>query len=278
MKPWLPGAAGGLALGVLGTYAYLSSSYEMELAKLRQEISAARESASQAEQSRTKIQDQLKTVEELNRQQLAKSLSAPSAGDSQNQDTAQPAQTRNQNPNREADMRAFAERMINRGVDRWTDALKLTPEQVFHLNQLIQAKIQNGQTENPWSSKYLQNELLEVLTPQQKAEYEHIQNRENQARVELRAQTQLSQVQSMFDLTDTQKDQIFQKFAEMEQTQAQPQSQASVPNTPESRREMRQAQTQKRIDALQGILTPDQIKQYQKAQEGFNGFNGFGGR
>lgn len=71
----------------------------------------------------------------------------------------------------------------------------------------------------------------------------------------MRANVELSRVRSLFDLTENQNDQIFQKFAKLEET------------SPAGRdRESRQKQAQKRAELLQGILKPEQIIEYQEMQ------------
>lgn len=169
---------------------------------------------------------------------------------------------------RQAEMKAFAERALQRSLERWQGKLKLRPDQVARLNQLLQARMQNAQG-GRLSPSELEQELLQVLTAEQKAEYDRIQNREAQARLELRTNTGLSQVQSMFDLTDAQKDQVFQKFAALEQ---------SAPSSSSGERSSRQEQNQKRVEALKGILTPEQLAEYAESLNRGSARAGFQGR
>ena len=80
----------------------------------------------------------------------------------------------------------------------------------------------------------------------------------------------------MFDLSDSQKDQIFQKFATLETTPATSQA-PTTPMDANAAAQAREERNQKRVDALKGILTPEQLKEYADSLNSTNG-RGFRGR
>lgn len=273
MKSWIIGLVGVL-LGSAATYGYLSHRYQAELVLAGQQNEAQKAAAAQTESELAASRKRLEAIEEVNRQLTAKNQSAAPA-EAETEISPVEAAPEPQRRDRTAEMKAFSDRIIKREVDRWKNSLKLTPDQLALLSQTLQNKFQNGQPGNWANPAGMQAELLQILTPQQKDEYTRIQARESQARLELRVQTQLSQVQVMFDLTEAQKDQIFQKFAALEQNPSP--TPAPAPGASTNRNQARQAQAQRRIQALQGILSPEQLRQYQQSMENNNG-GGFQGR
>jgi hypothetical protein len=249
MKPWLiPGLVGFLAGGVLvfSFQSYRSASasaqadgriaeLELTLAKKRQETAA-----------------QTARLESLRK--ASATLPAPEGKPVEPVTETAPTPA----PDREAQRRAFMERMAERTIERWAAKLKLTPDQIARLKQMATARLQDPNIDpRAWGS--VEADLLNLFTPQQKTIYEQTKNRETQARQELRVHSELSRVQGLFDLTETQKDQIFQKFAAIETAAT------SVPATPgdaNAQMNARDERNQKRVDALADILTPEQLQEY----------------
>lgn len=264
MKSWVVAGLAGLLIG--GGIVFAVGSYQASVA---------------AEQSQSRIRELEQSLAKAQQETKAESARLASLRQQANPVPAEPVPAKVEpNPppsdeakarEREAQRQAMMEQMIERSIGRWTGKLKLTPDQITRLENLARARMANpGQSGRSWSA--FEAELLQVLTPEQKAAYDHIQNREAQARQELRVNVELSRVQSMFDLSDAQKDQIFQKFAALETAPATGQSSTS-PMDANTAAQARLEQNQKRVDALKGILTPEQLKEYADSLTNHGGGN-----
>jgi hypothetical protein len=257
MKSWIVSLIFGMALGGSVVWGFWRHSQNREQAQTREQVEQVQKEKAQLETELASAKQRMVSLQGSPAVEPAppamENLATPEAGDES--ETVDQATAR----------RAFAERNAQQVIERWKTALKLRPDQVTRLYELFKARLQNGEGNAFRSGFDLQKDLLQILTPEQKTQYEHNQNRESQARLELRAYSELSRVQGMFDLTDAQKDQIFQKFATMEQ---------APPSTGE--RMNRQARAQQRAEALKGILTPEQLTQYQQSLQNDRG--GFRGR
>jgi hypothetical protein len=249
MKPWMiPGLLGFLAGGVL-VFAVQSSRGTAASTQAAGRIAELEQALAQTKQ---KAASQTAKLESL--RQISTSLPAPELKPAEPVPETAPSPT----PDREAQRRAFMERMAERTIERWATKLKLTPEQIARLKQMATARLQDPNLDpRAWGN--IEADLLNVLTPQQKAAYEQTKNRESQARQELRVNTELSRVQSLFDLTETQKDQIFQKFAAIEIAAS---SEPATPGDANAQMNARDERNQKRVDALADILTPEQLQEY----------------
>lgn len=273
MKSWLIPGLAGLIAGAGLVYALESTKASAEAARNRTHIAELEQSLAKAQQETKTVTTRLDSL----RQQATPAIAEP-APTQTGPDQAATDETKALE--RQAQRQAFMERMTQRSLDRWTGKLKLTPDQITRLKNLAQARMANPAMDaRAWGA--FEAELLQVLTPEQKAAYDHIQTREAQARQELRVNVELSRVQGMFDLSDAQKDQIFQKFAALETaTPATASASPSAPMDATAAAKARDERNQKRVDALKGILTPEQLKEYADSLAGNNGGgnSGFRGR
>jgi len=251
MKPWLLPLGVGLLAGSCSVFAVLNFQHKSELKNLIQESQQLLITQTEQEQNLLAVQERASNLEEANRELAFKLQSTPT------EDTAKTLENRmDPLPDPTEQRRQALAQIQQRNLARWSKSLNLRPDQLTRLNQILQNQLLNPQADNAKNFSELQNELLKLLTPEQRADYDRIQARETQARTELRVNVQLSRVQSMFDLSEPQKDQIFQRFTAIEQTN---------PGTTASSQEQRQQQAQRRATALEGILKPEQIKDYQEA-------------
>lgn len=268
MKSWLVAGLAGLLVG--GGLVFALDAYKASAAA-EQSQSRIRE----LEQSLAKARQEAATESARLASLRQQAISAPAEPAPATAEPTTPASDEAKIREREAQRQAMMEQMIERSIGRWSGKLKLTPDQITRLKNLARARMANpGQSGRSWAA--FETELLQVLTPEQKAAYDHIQTREAQARQELRVNVELSRVQSMFDLSDAQKDQIFQKFAALETAPAKDQTPIS-PMDANTAAQARLEQNQKRVDALKGILTPEQLKEYADSLTN-NGGGNFGFR
>ncbi len=249
MKPWMiPGLVGFFAGGVL-VFAVQST---------RVTAASTQAAGRIAELEQTVVQTQHEIAAQTARLESLREASASIPSPSPAPTVKLPVPEATPAPDREAQRRAFMERMADRTIERWAAKLKLTPDQIARLKQMATARLQDPNLDpRAWGS--VEADLLNLLTPQQKAAYEQTKNRETQARQELRVNTELSRVQSLFDLTETQKDQIFQKFAAIEIAAS---SSPPTPGDANAQMNARDERNQKRVDALSDVLTPAQLQEY----------------
>jgi hypothetical protein len=261
MKLWIGAGALGIVIGGAGGTTYWQQRHADDLRKAQEQLAALQ-------------QLHVRTVSDLEKAQqrppsLQETISQPedpAAAASEGEGMALTAENSDQErtPEQEAERRrAFAERAVERGMERWKGLLNLRPDQIAQLENLLKNKILNNPNlDRREAFQQIQAQLMSVLTPEQKAQFDHVQNRENQARVEARSYESLFQVQAAVDLSDAQKDQLLQKFASVQSAW---------------RGMSRQERRDQELQVLQSVLTPEQVKQYQQAQQFNRGWGGRGG-
>ena len=164
-------------------------------------------------------------------------------------------------------------------MSRMKAKLQLTPEQETQIREtLTKANDQAlAMTEKMYSGKAKAEDLKEtsslaaaapkaieeLLTPEQKTEYEAMQKEEQQGNARLMANAEMLQMQNSLGLTQEQQDKVFGVLYQqsLDLTGAAATDSKSDPAT-----SMAQA-IDRKVEALRGVLTDDQLKSYRDMQE-----------
>jgi len=162
--------------------------------------------------------------------------------------------------------------------------LHLTPEQIVAVKAALEEESKRGEemaarmfaggkidpqaVADLKNFKNLDQTLNDILTPDQKTEYQQMKTDQKNSAVETAASVQVNQLAPLLQLSDTQKDQVYSALA---QVQLDTQDPAWIKNnsniTPGNPTAMLDAQAKAKEDALGKILTPDQLATYhQQAQ------------
>ncbi|MEJ0000402.1 MAG: hypothetical protein WDO13_15340 [Verrucomicrobiota bacterium] len=163
--------------------------------------------------------------------------------------------------------------------------LHLTPEQVAAVEaamdaegkrtQALAAKMLGGGKVDPQdlmkdigSVKSVDQVLNDILTPDQKTAYQQVQTEQKNNAAEMMASTQLNQVESLAQLNDAQKDQVYNALYQVQMDSEDPNwVKANVGNGTDPTAFL-DAQEKAKEAALGKILTPDQLAAYQEQMQG----------
>jgi len=124
----------------------------------------------------------------------------------------------------------------------------------------------------------LDQTLAQVLTPEQQAAYKQVQTDEQTSRADTSATIQVDQMMPLLQLTDSQKDQVYNTIYQSQMSAPDPTSLMGNPNA----MSVVAAQAQATQTALANVLTPDQMALYKQQaqlmpQFGGGGMGRFGG-
>jgi len=120
----------------------------------------------------------------------------------------------------------------------------------------------------------LDQTLATVLTPVQQTAYQQVQAEEKTSRVDTSATVQVNQIAPLLQLSDTQKDQVFNALYQVQMAAPEPASLMTNPNAAS----IMAAQAKATQDALAKVLTPAQMALYQQQGQSLSGGPGrFGG-
>jgi hypothetical protein len=114
--------------------------------------------------------------------------------------------------------------------------------------------------------------VASVLTPEQMTQYQQVESEEKASRADTSATIQVNQVAPLLQLSDSQKDQVFNALYQVQSTAPD----ATTVMTSANPAAAIAAQAQATTDALAKVLTPDQMALYK--QQSQNQPRGFGGR
>jgi uncharacterized membrane protein YgcG len=122
----------------------------------------------------------------------------------------------------------------------------------------------------------LDQTLTSVLTPDQQAAYKQVQADEQISRADISATTQVDQMMPLLQLSDSQKDQVYNSIYQAQMTAPDPMSLITNPNAAS----VVTAQAQATQAALAKVLTTDQMALYQQEAQAAPQFGqgGFGRR
>jgi hypothetical protein len=179
-------------------------------------------------------------------------------------------------------LNAAGERSLEAQLNRARERLNLSPEQEQSLREITrnalrqggenlqkllagQATFEDVPTTAEWA-KSLEKDVLSALTPDQRETYEKYRREDLAANARLMANGELLRAQNDLGLSTDQQDQMFAVL--YDQTLAQldpdPDRLAASPRNPVRAAEL---QTEERLRALEGVLTPSQLEAYRKMQE-----------
>lgn len=177
-------------------------------------------------------------------------------------------------------------KMIRAGIQQQVDMklsalklrLKLSPEQEEKLRTLLErqygfgadlaAKMFEGKLSKEEMKEMAANpvdldtELKSALTPDQYAEYEKYQVEEKRNQAEMMANMELGQIQSMLQLTEAQKDKVFNILYQQAEKQTGWGEPGQAP--PQDWQQVMEKQETDKVNALRDVLTPEQLQIYEK--------------
>jgi len=296
MRNILLGIVAGLFLGTIGAvgYDYFLGNGNL-LADLQAKLDAAKTSLAKSDQDKKDLASEVASLtDQVN--QLQKSNS-----DLKHQDEAEPATTapvaRTQPP---PDMGALGG--VIRGMFRgggfqnpqqrmvlFKARLHLSPEQTAKIQaaldadsnarrDLMRQAFQNGGKVDPAAAakaNTLDGVLADVLNPEQQRQYQQLQTDEKVARADTAVTSQINSVAPLLQLTDAQRQQVYDSLYQTQMAAPDPMSLIGNPNAVAAVT----AQAQATNAALQKTLTSDQWDLYQQqnqaaATQGRRGGNG----
>lgn len=175
-------------------------------------------------------------------------------------------------------------RLVDSRMNLARERLNLTPAQEDAWRGVVSNAFQSGQesirrlmageatydevpTLQEWTLA-LEKELLATLTPEQQAAYQEYRHQDNIANARLAANTEILLVQQNLGLDSSQQDAMFAVLYDqsLEQMTADAAALAQRPRDPVAALDWDAA---RKRAALEGILTPVQIENYQRLQDGY---------
>jgi Spy/CpxP family protein refolding chaperone len=289
MRNIILGTVAGLAIGAVGALAYshylgdgkLLADLQAQLDAANADLAKAKNDKQQMANETSSVSDQVDQLQASN-DDLKKQLddlkkAQPTA-------TAPPT-----NPMTLAGMMMGMMRGGMQGQQRMfllQSRLNLTPDQAAKIKAAMDADAQarrglmqqafrnNGIIDPAAAAKAntLDQTLASVLTPEQQTAYQQVQADEQTSRADTAATTQVNQVAPLLQLSDSQKDQVFNALYQVQMSAPDPTSLITNPNAAT----VITAQAQATQAALAKVLTPAQMTLYQ--QEGQSLSTSGGGR
>jgi len=283
MRGILLGTLIGLIVGVIGAFAYNTYLGDgAELADVQTQLASASTDLTKANQGTIKLKSeadalsaevkQLSTHNDELKHQVDE-LKASSTANSDNTATA------NSNP-MGGFMKAAMDQQYQQKLLVFKTRLHLTPEQEAAVKAAMDGEakmaesmlaggkfdpeaLKNAATD-PNKPKGVEQTMNDILTPDQKTIYKQMQNDEKNSAVEMLATVQLNQMAPALQLTETQKDQVFNALSQLQSNAMDPNTYKNNPPNPAT---MLEDQAKAKEDALAKILTPEQLAIYhQQAQ------------
>jgi hypothetical protein len=166
--------------------------------------------------------------------------------------------------------------------------LHLTPDQATAIKaamdadnkarrDLMQQMFRNNGKVDPQAAanaNSLDRVLATTLTPDQQLAYKQVQSDEQASRADTMATMQVDQMMPLLQLTDAQKDQVYNSIYQAQLTSPDPTSLLGNPNAAS----VVMAQAKATQDAMTKVLTPDQMTLFQQQAQAAQQFGGPGGR
>ena len=166
--------------------------------------------------------------------------------------------------------------------------LHLTPDQATAIKaamdadnkarrDLMQQMFRNGGKVDPQAAanaNSLDRVLATTLTPEQELAYKQVQSDEQASRADTQATIQIDQMMPLLQLTDAQKDQVYNSIYQAQLTAPDPTSLMGNPNAAS----VMMAQAKATQDAMTKVLTPDQMTLFQQEAQAMPQFGGPGGQ
>jgi chromosome segregation ATPase len=283
MRGILLGTLAGLAMGILGTWAYTNylgagqklAQAEAELADIKTNLTKATQGTEQLKSETDAMSTQVRQLTAHN-DELKKQVNELKAG---SENTTAPA------PNPMAGI--IKAQMANRFEQRLLllkSRLNLTPEQesavkaamaeeAKKMEEITGKMFQGGKVDPQGMAKNVTNDLNksksvdqvleDILTPDQKTAYHQMQDDQKKSSADTMATVEMNQLAPALQLSETQKDQV---YAALYQVQMNPPKLTGVadPSNPGGYLE---AQAKAKEDALVQILTPAQLATYHQQEQ-----------
>ncbi len=234
-----------------------------EVVAARRELTELSKACAEAEERATQARQRLLGLEAahaelIRRVEPSSALAAPAAATGPEPWDAGPSWPA---PD-ERSARLFHASRLREQADRWKRRLQLTMAQAQVVEQALAQDLKAIETLSPrelGNATTFLREMERVLTPEQRAKYDEVQQKEKRESRELHARFELSQVERAVELSEAQRQAILQKVLTdnpmdlaMRDASADDQDPLAL-----SRRLM-----DRRVEALEGILTPTQLEEY----------------
>ena len=284
MRRILLGAGAGLVVGALGAWAISHFYYEDKLAQLAAELASARASqdqvSGQVDKVKKDLSDQVAQLTMRNAE-LKKLSATPGASTNAAPAAAMPPINPMALAGMFRGMGPTQQRLL-----LLKSRLKLTPEQEVEVKAMMEdydkarrdvfRKMYQGGKLDPTAAASLPSleaSLAQILTPDQMTTYKKVQQEEKTSQAETMATMQLGQVTPLLQLSDTQKDQMYNTLYQSQMSMPDATSLMGNPNAPALVAEQAKATDA----ALAKILTPAQLELYHEQIKSMPRFGGPGG-
>jgi Spy/CpxP family protein refolding chaperone len=253
-----------------------------DVAKLRDDLKAAKTRVEQIEQVNADLASQLAKLKQAAATVTASTTSPPST-EKKPDGFLSALFGGGSDTNRAAEMRKIVEagmkQHLNHRLNVLKFRLKLTDEQEQQLratidrqaakdvemaSKLFEGKLSEDEKSNVGGMKDdFETEIKQILTPEQLAEYEAYKTEERKNHAQMVANSELSQMQTMLRLTDDQQEKVFNVlYSNAEQTF----NPDNMTNPGDWQKAWQQREDAK-ADAFKTILTPEQFDAYQRQKQ-----------
>lgn len=274
----------GLIVGGIGAFGYSHylgegkqlADAQAALADAQAKLAKANSDARQATTENKALSDQVDQLS-ASKADLQKQLDAAKTA------AAAPAPApAQQNPGFSAMMKAGMEQQIATKLLMLKTRLHLTPEQEAAVKQALEeenkrgaemvAKMMSGGKIDPQAMANmkgvtsLDQTLNQILTPDQQAAYTQMKTDQKNSAAEMMASVELNQLSPLLQLTDAQKDQVYNALAQATLQTQDPNWIKANANAGNPSAFM-DAQAKAKEDALAKILTPDQLATYKQQEQ-----------
>ena len=222
----------------------------------------------------TKVQDLMKQVDAAPKPKASKNpLMAMFGGDDAGDTNGAGSAMRQM-------MKAAMEQQMEGKISRMKSRLNLTPEQEKAAREILGRANSRGQEVaeqvlkgGSKPSDVAQNfgnpetELKALLSPEQKAGYEQLQQEEVTNNARLIANSELLQMQQSLNLDQAQQDKVFAVLFEQSRSQLAGAQPGASPDAAANPLKSLDDVMQHKLEALKGVLTDEQMESYRKVQE-----------
>jgi hypothetical protein len=160
--------------------------------------------------------------------------------------------------------------------------LNLTPDQEERIKEILMRQSEQGlqmaqkmfgakngapaDQPSPQNFGNPEKEIQDLLTPEQKSTYKEYKKEEASANARVIANSELLQMQNLVGLTQEQQDKVFPILYEATMKQTDPERQSPAVKSGDAGAIIQSAFDDK-LKAMEGVLTPEQLENYRKAQE-----------
>jgi hypothetical protein len=179
-------------------------------------------------------------------------------------------------------MKQAVEQQSAARLSRMKAKLNLTPDQEERIKEILARQSEQGlqmaqkmfgakngapaDQPTPQNSGNPEKEIQDLLTPEQKTAYKEYKKEESSAKARVIANSELLQMQNTVGLSQEQQDKVFPILYEATLKQTDPDRQNPVMKSGDPAAIIQSAFDDK-LKAMEGVLTPEQLENYRKAQE-----------